>query len=274
MTDKQPFDEVLASWQLPARGDLLDCVEQMVRPTLLAGYFGSSYTRFVSGLQYHLGRAQDTRELAELCKLCSSDRVLDICCFIGGPAVQLAESYRCRVTGIDLDQKAILTANRIAALTGHSDLLKFKIGDASTLPFDKEHFDVVWNQCSLQHDRQWIEEADRVLVPGGRLALTFQLRGKASTSSEDPHGRWDLDDLSAILREMGYVIIHAEEITERDIEIGWKALDRKLSDRAQEFTDLLGADWVKGAHQEFSAEIAKMRAGRWGNGRIVGLKGR
>jgi SAM-dependent methyltransferase len=118
------------------------------------------------------------------------------------------------------------------------------------MPFSNECFTVVWNQCSLKHDQRWLEEVDRVLVPGGRLAFTFQLRGKASKAGDNPFGRWDLDDLANNLTRMGYCIVHAEDITERDTEIGWKALERKLSEQEQTFTAALGAEWVTRARQE------------------------
>jgi len=53
MSEKD-FRRVIADWQLPKGNPLLRRVEKMIRPALLGGYFGSSYTRFVSGLQYTL----------------------------------------------------------------------------------------------------------------------------------------------------------------------------------------------------------------------------
>ena len=65
---------------------------------------------------------------------------------------------------------------------------------------------------------------------------------------------------------------HAEDITERDIELGWKVLDRKLSEKEGDFTAVLGKDWVRYAHREFAGEIKRMRQGSWGNARIVATK--
>jgi ubiquinone/menaquinone biosynthesis C-methylase UbiE len=272
MSEKRSLKDVLAAWRLPKGDDLLDRIERMVRPALLAGYFGASYTRFVSGLQYHLGGAEDTQELAELSGISSSDSVLDVCCFIGGPALQLADAFRCKVTGIDFDRNAVTAAAQIARLAGLTGLLRFQVADASSLPFDKRSFTVVWNQCSLEHDETWLREFDRVLAPGGRLALTFQLKGEHADSTDDAFSKWRLQDLVEILAGMGYTVTHADDITERDIRIGWKALDKKLSEQEQEFASALGEEWVKKAHQEFQAEIEKMRDGNWGNGRVIAVK--
>jgi ubiquinone/menaquinone biosynthesis C-methylase UbiE len=263
--------QIINQWQLPEDGLLLERIERMIRPALLAGYFGSSYTRLVSGLQYHLGGEQDTAELADLAAIRANDYVLDVCCFIGGPAVQLADTFGCKVTGIDLAESPILAANRIAELAGLSERLNFQVADAGALPFQDETFTVIWNQCSLQHSQLWLKEFDRVLAPGGRFAFTFQMRG-VEAADTGPFSSWTLPDVVRLIDGLGYTIEHADDITERDIEIGWQVLDRKLSTQEREFRTLLGAEWVRQAHQEFANGIAEMRAGKWGNGRIVAIK--
>jgi SAM-dependent methyltransferase len=270
MTDEHaaltPLDAVLAAWTLPQEGgSLQDRIERMIRPALWAGYFGRSTTRFVAGLQYHLGGAQDTRELAALAGLAATDRVLDVCCFIGGPALQLGEGIGCRVTGIDLNPDFVAAAARLARIAGLADRLDFRVADAGRLPFDDGAFTVVWNQCSLESNPLWVEEADRVLAPGGRLAFTFQMKGR----DDD---RWTLADLVSLLRGQGYRIDHADDITQRDIEIGWNSLDRKLTGQEDEFCGALGREWVEKAHQEFRHEAVRMAAGEYANGRVVATK--
>lgn len=39
----------------------------------------------------------------------------------------------------------------------------------------------------------------------------------------------------------------------------------KLSAQEEEFTRVLGKDWVQNAHREFVGEIKRMRRGEWGN---------
>ncbi len=263
------WHQVTSRWQLPDGDTLQDRIEQMIRPALCAGFFGVSTTRYVAGLQYHLGGRTDTAELARLANITAVDNVLDVCCFIGGPALQLAETFGCRVTGIDLAPNCIAAANRIAELAGLAPLASFRVADAGDLPFEEETFSVVWNQCSLEHYAHWLREFDRVLAPGGRMALTFEI-GTNDPVTHDQ--RWRLGDVARFLESLGYRIEHAQDITERDIEIGWKALDRRLSEREREFTWLLGADWVRQAHAEFASAVAEMRRGEWGNGRIVARK--
>ena len=248
--------KVIADWQMSEGECLLSRVEQMIRPALLGGYFGASYTRFVSGLQYHLGGELDTSDLAALANIASYDHVLDVCCFIGGPALQLADAFQCKVSGIDIAENSILAANRIAHLTKLSHLLDFLIVDAGNLPFEDGRFTVVWNQASLAHEESWLREFDRVLVPGGRLALTFQFRG-TNSEEDDSYCSWTIQDVVALLEDLGYSIEHVNDLTGRDTEIGWKRLDQKLSNQEKEFAELLDEEWVDNAHNDFQKRDRK-----------------
>jgi len=263
------LQEVVDNWQLPEGGALLDRIERMIQPAIMDGRFLASPTATVCGLQYHLGGEQDTEQLAELADITTDDHILDVCCYLGGPAIQLAQSYGCRVTGVDLFERFIIAASRIAELSGLSNLVDFRIGNATNLPFSDGQFTVVWSQCALHHDEAWLKEFHRVLAQSGRLAMTFDIRRK----NPDKHSpRWRLQDIISLLQDLGYLIDHAEDITERDIEIGWRVLDRKLSEREDEYATVLGKHWVRYAREEFASEIKRMRQGRWGNGRIVATK--
>jgi ubiquinone/menaquinone biosynthesis C-methylase UbiE len=272
MSEKD-FRRVIAEWQLPRGKSLLSRVEKMIRPVLLRGYFGTSYTRFVSGLQYHLGGELDTAELAALANVTSNDNVLDACCFVGGPALQLANTFQCRVTGIDIAENCILAANRIAQLSRLPHLLDFLVADAENLPFKDERFTVVWNQASLAHKESWLKEFDRVLAPGGHFAFTFQFRG-VNSKEDDLFSSWTIQDVVALLESLGYSVQHVDDLTERDIEIGWKALNQKLSNQKRELVEQLGEEWVNDAHGDFMNEIKKMKNGLWGNARIIATKKR
>jgi len=257
------LEKILAHWSLPEDVPLLDRIERMIEPALWSGCFTRSTTARVSGLQYHLGAALDTTELAELAGVTAEDWVLDVCCFLGGPAVQLASTVGCRVTGIDINERVIAAAQRIAGLAGLAPLLQFLVADARRLPFEDGQFTVVWCQCSVAHDDAWFAEFDRVLQPGGRLAITIETR-----LPPDP---WSLPNIAERIAALGYEIKRADDLTARDIEIGGRALDAKLTAREAEYRAALGSDWVADAHRQFAEEIRRMQAGEWGNGRIVAL---
>jgi ubiquinone/menaquinone biosynthesis C-methylase UbiE len=273
MMDNVPtLEEMMSEWVMPDGEGLLDSIELMVQPAMLARHFGDSYTQLVSGLQYHLGGSDDTAELAELADIGEHDRVLDTCCFVGGPALQLADALRCHVTGVDISRDAVAVANRLAQMSSLDHLLDFHLCDVTDMPFEDGAFTVVWNQASLEHKESWLKEFDRVLDTGGRFAFTFQTRGRNAVPTDEPFGKWSLEDLAERLRTMNYEILHTEDISARDIEKGWKKLLKKLDDERDAFIDAFGEEWVRNAHDEFQNEIARMRAGEWGNARIVAKK--
>lgn len=255
---------LISQWTLPQGGSLLDRIERMVQPALLAGAFTQSATARVCGLQYHLGGAQDTAELAVLAGITPDDRVLDVCCFLGGPALQLVLDYGCHVTGIDINETVIAAARRIAGLAELENLLDYHVADARQIPFPDEFFSVVWCQASAAHDDAWLREFDRVLQLGGRLAMTIETR-------TPPHP-WSLAAIAERMAAQGYALLRVDDVTARDIEIGWRSLDARLTADEAVYTAALGEAWVNEAHRQFADEAARMQAGEWGNGRIVARK--
>jgi len=267
--DKPTIEAVIKNWRLPERGSLTERINAMIRRDLMKGLFGSSATLIVGGVQYHLGGVQDTEDLAKLAGIIASDQVLDVACFLGGPALQLAEAYQSRVRGIDKNEFCVRAANKIASMCGLHHRARFEVADARELPFEDGTFSVVWSQCSLAHDETWLQEMHRVLKHPGRLALTFAIR-RENPDQNSP--QWSLHDVVHHIQDLGYTILHAEDITRRDIDIGWRALDNQLSEREDEFTVLLGEEWVRRAHLKFATEIELMQNGQWGNGRIIAEK--
>ncbi len=94
-------------------------------------------------------------------------RLLDIACG-SGFAAHLAAKRKTQVSGLDAAE-ALVTIARTRTPSGD-----FRVGDMFELPFTDDSFDVatsfngIWKGCEGA-----LKEARRVLVPGGRLGLTF-----------------------------------------------------------------------------------------------------
>jgi SAM-dependent methyltransferase len=124
--------------------------------------------------QFHIGGKETTRQLAERAGLDSGQSVLDVGGGIGGPARTLAGLYGCHVTVLDLTEAYCRAGEMLTDLTGLSDRVSFRHGNALDLPFPGEAFDLVWTQHSsmnIKDKERLYAEIHRVLRPGGRLAL-------------------------------------------------------------------------------------------------------
>ena len=103
------------------------------------------------------------------------ERVLDVACGTGLVARLAAERVgpTGSVSAIDLAPDMIEVAKRIAA--PEAPIIDWRVGDATSLPFDAATYDVVTCQLGLMfmQDRATVvAEMRRVLAPGGRLVMT------------------------------------------------------------------------------------------------------
>jgi MPBQ/MSBQ methyltransferase len=124
--------------------------------------------------EFHGGQRPATVRLAELVGFTGAERVLDVGSGLGGPSRYLAWRYGCHVSGVDLTAEFVRVAEMLTRLTGLSDNVDYRQGNALELPFEDESFDVVWSQNAAMNiaDRERLyREMRRVLKPGGKLAL-------------------------------------------------------------------------------------------------------
>jgi ubiquinone/menaquinone biosynthesis C-methylase UbiE len=115
--------------------------------------------------------AEEHRMAQEALSIAPADRVLDVACgpgnFTRDFAVAASEGL---VVGLDASESMLATAVR---QTGDANVAYVR-GDACELPFRDASFDAVCCFAALyliESPRQALEEAIRVLAPGGRLAL-------------------------------------------------------------------------------------------------------
>jgi ubiquinone/menaquinone biosynthesis C-methylase UbiE len=136
--------------------------------------------------EFHGGQRQATVRLATLLGLGGGERVLDVGSGIGGPSRFLASQYNCRVIGIDLTAEFCRVAEMLTQLTGLTDRVSYRQGNALDLPFEDQSFDVVWSQNASMNiaDRDRLYAGMyRVLKTGGRLALQEVVAGRGG----EPH---------------------------------------------------------------------------------------
>ena len=119
-------------------------------------------------------------KLLALLEISPQDQILDVGCGMGGTSLYLAKKYRATVTGITLSQNQVDMATQLAR-KDRVENVSFKVEDALSLAsFPDSSFDIVWSleSCEQFYDKQmFIQQAFRVLKPGGRLMLATWCSG-------------------------------------------------------------------------------------------------
>jgi SAM-dependent methyltransferase len=259
---------MISRWRLDEGQDLGLQVAALLEQAQAAGFLRASMNAVLLGEQYHLGGPEDTRRMAAAVGITSADRVIDLACYVGGPARHLAGEYGCSVVGVDFSKDCIAVARRLTELCHLDDRVEFTCCDADAVPEPDGSFTVAWSQCSFPSDLSWLPEISRLLAGGGRLAFTGLIR-RGPTS--DP-GLLSLDEVSARVAGAGYRVLEAEDISDMDLEHGWLAIREKLETNEAHYRSVFGNDWVQQARAELDKDTAAWRSGQEGNGRIVAVK--
>jgi len=138
------------------------------------------------GHSKHLGGLFATQKLAELCKLEPGVTLLNVGSGSGISAAYVAETYGCRVVGVDLLPGMVESAQRWAETKGVTDQTEFRIGDAQDLPFDDNQFDALICEsvnAFVPDKKKAMCEYIRVVKPGGYIGFTEAIWVKAPSES-------------------------------------------------------------------------------------------
>jgi ubiquinone/menaquinone biosynthesis C-methylase UbiE len=167
--------------------------------------------------------------MAKAAQITAEDTILDAGCGIGGSMAWLAGTFGCRVTGVTLCKQHIPLAERFVRKNDVDHLCQFFCKDFSDTGLDPASFDVVWvleSSCYAVDKRKLIEEAARLLKPGGRLVVAdgFLQHVELSEAEQEMLDRWMLgwavpnvlsgDQFGRYLEESGFEDISFVEITE------------------------------------------------------------
>ncbi|MBT2401676.1 cyclopropane-fatty-acyl-phospholipid synthase family protein [Streptomyces sp. ISL-100] len=180
-----------------------------------------------------------TRLAGDRLGLAPGDRLLDIGCGTGQPALLLAAETGCSVTGVDTSEALVRAARHRAAQTENAEAAAFHQGCVTALPFPADGFDQVLMVEVASHlphgvlpcaKTRALAEAARVLRPGGRLLLADlvllsrsgrqdgELTAAPSVHLATPEHHLELLDAA------GFDVLHVDDLTERVRPTGHKTL--------------------------------------------------
>jgi len=133
--------------------------------------------------EFHIRGDTATKELIQLAGFTSDMHILDVGCGIGGSTRRLSHQTGCCVTGIDLSEEYIETAERLTQLLNMQERVRFRAASALELPFENKTFDGAWSiqmNMNVEDKLGWLKEVYRVLKPGGRAVL-YEVCGNKNT---------------------------------------------------------------------------------------------
>jgi ubiquinone/menaquinone biosynthesis C-methylase UbiE len=178
--------------------------------------------------EFHIRGREATVELAARVALKPGLRVLDVGSGLGGSARYLAAEHGCRVTGIDLTQEYVDTANALAKMVGLDALVNYRRASALDIPEAAGSFDAVWTehvQMNIADKRRFYGEIARVLTAGGRLIFHDIFRGHGELHYPVPWADMSsisflatTDEVRDFLQSVGLRLLSWEDTSARSLE--------------------------------------------------------
>jgi len=200
--------------------------------------------------QFHVGGLAATVAFAQLLGIASEAEVLDAGSGLGGPSRYLAQTYGCRVNGVDLAPTYVAIARLLADRAGLSRMLQYEVGDLLSLPFPDACFDAAYTQHVVMNiadrDRAY-REIRRVLRPGGVFAFYDVLAADGRPEALYPTPWAETAETSVLLDEAetraalarsGLTPTHWNDVT-GDAK-AWFGAQKALSSPAPSLTAVMG----------------------------------
>ncbi|GAA1102721.1 methyltransferase domain-containing protein [Nocardiopsis composta] len=151
-------------------------------------------------------------------------RILDVGCGTGSPALRLARRQEVEIVGISISPRQIEVAAEGAREAGVDDRVRYEVADAMSLPYPDDSFDGVMALESMVHmpDKvQVLREIARVLRPGGRVSIADltvhevsaqeRYNSAGASSTEETYTMARFDEYGDLLEKAGLIPI---EITD------------------------------------------------------------
>ena len=136
--------------------------------------------------EFHTGGRQATIEFAAQINFAPGSHILDVGCGIGGTSRFFAEQCGCRVTGIDITEDYVRTAEALARRLGLEERVTYRRAGALALPFEPQAFDGAYMMhvgMNIEDKQALFTEVRRVLKEGGTFGIYDVVRtGKGEVS--------------------------------------------------------------------------------------------
>ncbi|HEY3051255.1 MAG TPA: methyltransferase domain-containing protein [Gaiellaceae bacterium] len=209
------------------------------------------------------------RQIGEWLRLRPESRVLDIACGRGGPALILASSFGCRITGVERAPEFVAAARQRVADAGLSELIEIVESDGRDFPLEPGAWDAalclgatfVWDD--LDGTLSALVPAVR---PGGHVVVGEPYWRKRPPEGIDGTGYVSLPETTAKVERHGVTLIgligSSTDDWDRYESLHWRATEDWLAEQQGEEP---AAQEIRSANEEHKRRYVERRdALGWG----------
>lgn len=197
------------------------------------------------------------------------DRILDVGCGNGRPALRLASTADVSVLGVNIAPGQVASANESAKSAGLADRVRFAVADAGDLRLEPGTFHGAWLFESLLHmpdEHAVLRGIGAALKPGGRLVISnlVLLAPLTDERAEQLRPLWQtfqiasvlpLADYPAMLAKYGFTTTEVLDVTAHSVERTMQAiLGAQAALRRQMSSTLDGLEASQDRFAEFAPD--------------------
>jgi len=205
--------------------------------------------------------ASEVRELARAAGIAAGTRVVDLCCGTAGPGALIAAETGCHLLGVDASVEAAVLARERADAWRCAARTAFAAGDALHAPLT-QGFDaalLLETMLGIEDKTALLREVGRLLVPGGRFALTLEA-GEPLTPAERgalPGGDvWFTPEAAfwALLTGAGFQVTWSRDLTMGHAALTWRLVEAYEGARGRIVAEMGESHWAQlvGQHRAFA----------------------
>jgi len=141
------------------------------------------------GEQIHIGGFKSSMELATRARIGKGMKGVDFCCCTGA-GMRFLIKFRdvSQMVGVDATDAVVEVGKERCRRLGLHDKVKFVIADVCDSGLESGSFDFVWGEdawCYVEDKQRLIQEAFRLLKPGGIIAFTDWVEGIAGLTGDE-----------------------------------------------------------------------------------------
>jgi len=213
-----------------------------------------------------------TKDLLLRAGLQPNEKVLDVCCGQGGPAMYMARHYGVQVHAIDFSQNLInLGKKRLAACEPIvQQRVQLEYGDITKVQLKEKYYDVLYSKDSItmiENKEKVYENLMTAVRPGGRLFFSdWCFASLAAEESNSPgyqikaaHGATVSDNVQC-MEAAGFKNVKTEDISKNMINYLEFALKQLVATK-QAFIQDFDSESYQSIEDRISGRIVRLKKG-------------